>query len=245
MPSSAKLAATVLLADPDEGQRRAIAAGLAAAGYRVHAVAVDAALPETLARTWDVLILDIAASRLLARPESWTSRPIHILMLKTINPEDAIMALQDLGADACIEQPVHVGVLLATLASLLRRVAHLLPPSSFQTHREAPRGGEENNVWRLSPTQWTITCPRGKTAKLTRVETDFLLQLAREPGTAVARERLIISMGYKPDIYDTRRLDTFVSRLRSKVSSACANSPPLRSVHAVGYAFAAPILLVD
>jgi len=245
MPSSANSSARVLLADPEEGQRNAIAAGLAAAGYRVEVVPVDATLNETLGRQWDVLILDISAAGFLKRAENGLWHPILILMTESITPEDAIMALQNLGADACLEKPVHIGVLAATLASLLRRVGHMAPPPAFRNHREAPRGGEENNVWKLSPTNWTITCPRGGVAKLTRIETDFLLQLAREPGASVARDQLIGSMGHNPDIYDTRRLDTFVSRLRSKVSNACANSLPLRSVHAVGYAFAAPILLTN
>lgn len=243
MPANAPPPVAVLLADPDAGTRAAIAAGLAAAGYQVDAVPVDAALRGRLGQSWDALILDISAADFLPDAAAAGVQPILILLAQTLRPEDAIAALQNLGADACLEKPVHVGVLVATLASLRRRLAHMT--EAFVARRAAPRGGEENNVWKLSPTQWTITCPRGRTAKLTLTETAFLHQLAREPGATVPRDDLIVAMGRDPDIYDRRRLDTFVSRLRGKVADACENSPPLRSVHALGYSFAAPLVLID
>lgn len=243
MSSTAPSSATVLLADRAEDPCQALAAGLAAAGYQVEAAPNDAALHELLERDWDVVILDIDVAGALPRSDGGAWQPLCILLADALTPEGLIAALRNFGADACLERPVHIGVLVATIASLRRRLAHVSPPP--QAHREAPRGGEENNVWKLSPTQWTITCPRGQAAKLTRAETDFLLLLARTPGAAVPREHLIAGMGHSPDYYDSRRLDTFVSRLRSKVSNTCASSPPLRSVHAVGYAFAAPLLLVD
>lgn len=232
----------VLLVERDAAARAALAAHLAQAGYEVVAVAVDAAAA-VLAERWDIVVLDGAAVDLLPPPGRGVAAPILIVTSESSAPEACIAALQGKGADACLPRPAHPGVLLATLEALRRRVALALGTSPGM--REAPRGGEESHVWKLSATQWTVTSPQGGTAKLTRTEMDFLLQLAREPGIAVARDRLIAGMGHNPDIYDTRRLDVFVSRLRSKVSGACGASLPLRSVHAVGYAFAAPLMKID
>lgn len=243
MPSTTRSSSAVLLAEPDADQRAAIAAGLDAAGYQVEAVPVDVTLGETLCRDWDALVLDVSAAAFLDLASAGKRLPLLILVADVFSPNDKIVALRDLRADALLERPIHLGVLTATLASLLRRATQANGTTAAQ--RELPRGGEEENVWKLSPTHWTLTSPDGRTAKLTRTETDFLLQLAKEPGVAIARDSLISSMGHNPDIYDTRRLDTFVSRLRGKVSNACGSSPPLRSVHAVGYAFVAPLLLID
>lgn len=238
--STPQFVAKVLLADGEGAVRDAVAAGLAAAGYGVEVALVDAALDSKVAQgEWDVLVFDIAACDALQSSFDDPAQPIRILLTEDLQPDEAIMALLDFGADACLEKPVHVGVLAATIASLRRRVALVLLPHA------APRRGEEHDVWRLSPTNWTITCPRGNVAKLTRAETDFLLMLGRQPGEAVARDRLIVAMGHHPDYYDPRRLDTFASRMRNKVSGACSASLPLRTVHALGYAFAAPLQLLD
>lgn len=232
--------ATVLLAVRQISSSDSIVAALVAAGYRVETAVVDDWLEHKIAQaSWDVLMLDFSARDLLKTFVDDDSRPVSILLADSLRPEDAILALQQFGADACLEKTVDVGLLIATIASLSRRAAQALPA------RVAPRLGEENNIWRLSPTNWTIRCPRGFEAKLTRAETDFLLLLAREPGGAVARDRLISAMGHNPKAYDSRRLDTFVSRMRSKLSGAFSTSLPLRAVHAVGYAFVAPLQLID
>ncbi len=148
-------------------------------------------------------------------------------------------ALQQTTADLWLEKPVNVGILAASITNLRRRAVQFVLP-----HAE-PRLGEEFNVWRLSPKNWTLSSPNCKVAKLVRAETDFLLMLGSEPGEAISRDRLIVTMGHQTKAYDPRRLDTFASRLRRKVFVACGAPLPLRSVHSFGYAFAAPVEVLD
>ncbi len=230
----------VLLAVYEESIRDAISAGLVAAGYRVETALPDHSLGDKIATAnWGVLVFDFAARDLLKQYIDDPDRPISVLLGDRLQPEDTIMALQEFGADACLEKSGPIGVLVAVIASLRRRVAQTV------VSRSEPRLGEEKSIWRLSPTQWTIRCPRGYEAKLSRAETDFLILLAREPGEAVSRDRLIVAMGHNPIAYDPRRLDTFVSRMRNRLHGAFSASLPLRSVHAVGYAFVAPLKLLD
>lgn len=55
---------------------------------------------------------------------------------------------------------------------------------------------------------------------------------------------MIAALGHDTEYFDSRRLDTMVSRLRIKVNKSSTVTLPVRSIHAVGYAFVAPIRLV-
>jgi len=240
MPRTKQEPVRVLLVDGEGSERDVMEAGLVAAGHSVEAMPVDHSLAKKVAEhQWDVLIFDLAAQEALQNSFDNLSQPIRILLIDLRRPEATLKALQDTCANLWLEKPVHVGVLTASIANLRRRTAQSLSPHA------KPRLGEELNVWSLSPTHWTISSPNGKVAKLIRAETDFLLMLGREPGEAVSRDRLIVAMGHQPKAYDYRRLDTFVSRMRNKVFRACSVSLPLRSVHAVGYSFAAPLHLLE
>ena len=56
--------------------------------------------------------------------------------------------------------------------------------------------------------------------------------------------QMIAALGHNVEYYDSRRLDTLVSRLRIKINRGGSNLP-VRSIHSVGYAFVAPIVLED
>ncbi len=77
--------------------------------------------------------------------------------------------------------------------------------------------------------------------RLTQQEAAFIAALAETPGIAVARKRIIEAMGHDIDYYDPRRLDTLLSRLRNKLAKEGESSLPVRSIHSIGFAFAAPI----
>lgn len=235
-------AATVLIADDDRQVRETLAAALGAAGYTVHVAPADAGLDARIADgAWDVLVVDMAAKSVLRHLVDTPSPPVRILISEALNPEDAVAGLQDFEADVCLAKPIHAGVLKATIDALRRRVAASAAPAPLVA---TPRRGEEGRVWRLCSTDWTVTCPCGAVVVLAHAEIEFMSMLAAAPGTAVPRRKLIEAMGHNTEYYNSRRLDTFVSRLRNKISAACAETLPLRSVHAVGYAFVAPIRII-
>lgn len=240
-PSDTPGAPSVLIAIGSGGvDMRALASRLDAQGYLV--TVVDR-VPESLAmgneEDYSFLVLDLeAAANLSAAVTASTSR--RIVLVPAGSPQDAVRALTEFNAVALLESPPHLDVLVATLDSLCQRFG-----CQSRRAKEHVRAGEESNFWHLIAKRWSLVSPAGRTVDLSYAETNFLLALARAPGEAVLRRDLITALGHKPDYYDTRRLDTFASRLRQKVVSGCGTELPLRSIHAHGYAFASPILAED
>ena len=148
--------AIIFLAIGDDSSRDSIACGLVAAGYSVKIASVEELMRhKPFQADCDVMILDFAIGNLLQKHINDPYRPISILLTDEVRAESTIFALQEFGADACLDRHVDIGVLVATIKSLRRRVAMTLLPETV------PRTGEETNIWHVSKTNWTISCPRG------------------------------------------------------------------------------------
>lgn len=217
-----------------------LATHLDAQGYLVKIVdRLPEYLPVMKTNDCSFLVLDLESATEL--PLVVTARtPWRIVLIPAGSPKDAVRALTELGAVALLELPPHPDVLVATLDSLCQRFG-----CQSRRTRERVRAGEESNFWHLLSKRWSLVSPAGRMVGLSYAETNFLLALAKFPGEAVLRRDLIVALGHKPDYYDSRRLDTFASRLRQKVATGCGTQLPLRSIHAYGYAFASPILAED
>lgn len=132
------------------------------------------------------------------------------------------------GADVYLTKPVDFEELLIVLRNLSARLGR-------QTH-ERPR-------WMLDSIGWHLQAPDGQRVKLTGSECRLLQRLAESPGSAVARDALISSLGHQPDSYDPRRMEILVRRLRNKIREQLLTHLPLETMHGVGYAFTADIRL--
>lgn len=170
---------------------------------------------------------------------------IHRVRVALCDPRDRktmLHLLRDVGAAACVNLPLQSELLAAALDSLLRL---LRPKELGDGSSSRARGGEEPGAWTLSRTTWTLMPPSGAAIRLTQAETTFLVTLAESPGDPVPRRLVIGALGHNVDYYDSRRLDTLVSRLRLKVARDGEHSLPVRSIHSVGYAVVVPITLED
>jgi len=193
--------------------------GILAAGVE-HGGALDAALEE---QDPQIVILDVGlpgedgfsiAQRLRRdRPR------LGIVMLTARHGlEDRIRGL-DGGADLYFAKPVDLRELSAAIFSLQRRLG-------------VPR------AWRLEPHASRLHTPGGAAVDLTDLELRFLAPLLDRPGEVVEREHLFLALDQHPDIYAARRLETMVSRLRTKVARLCPGEPlPVKARHGRGYAF--------
>lgn len=228
----------LLIGDPVTPAIENSAASLAWQGYHIEVFNLGS---ESIALfgqgKHEFAIVDIASAAALPKPGPGEC-PYLIAMVPPQHPDEAIKALNEYHAVALIELPPHAGLLAALMTSLCRRFGATLPD---KPPRPLARAGEEESLWRLDSTHWILTAPSGRTVKLTHTETSFLLALATCPGEAMARSGIIAAMGHKPDYYDSRRLDTLVSRLRQKVEKSLGTPLPVRSAHAYGYAFASSI----
>jgi DNA-binding response OmpR family regulator len=130
------------------------------------------------------------------------------------------------GADAFLVKPVPLEELSATIASVMRRMR----PT-------------RTTAWRFHHISWHIESPEGLRLKLTHAEYQLLYRLAQEPGVAVERNELVRLLGHDPRIYDPRRMEILIRRLRTKALETLGYSLPLETVYRCGYAFTAPVHL--
>ena len=219
----------VAVCEDDDDLREILVSGLPHFGLRTFGVGSVEALDHLLAqREVDLLVLDIglpgedgfsAARRLRAE------RPglgIAILTARAL-VDDRIRGL-NLGADFYFVKPVDLRELAAALKNLYRRVA--------QDRTPPPRS------WRLLKGRAVLETPEGLQVDLTHSEQRLLTCLLAEPGQARSRDELFLCLGWDYGGTADRRLETTLSRLRTKVTQAGATNPlPLRARHGVGYAF--------
>lgn len=67
--------------------------------------------------------------------------------------------------------------------------------------------------------------------------------LAAFPGKPVSRETLLTTLGYGDDEYANRAMDSLVRRLRRKIEKCFNRQTPIKTAHAMGYCFSAPIVI--
>ena len=129
------------------------------------------------------------------------------------------------GADAYLLKPVEIEELTAYIQNVYRRV-----------HVEADVYAPLK--WHFNHREWRLLCPTGAVVELSRLESEFLKILVEHAGIAVRRKD-IISVAFKQDpiVYDNRRLEAIVSRLRRKIHALYPVSQPIKAVHSVGYVF--------
>jgi len=208
--------------------REYIVSGLARFGIPVLGVPNGSALDQAMSeQAPDILILDIGlpgedgysiAERLRReRPQ------VGIIMLTARDQVDDRVRGLDCGADLYFAKPVDLRELASAIGSL---------------HRRLSVSARVSGNWRLDTLKSTLVTPAGTSVDLTDNELRFLVPLLERPGEVVDREDLLRALEQRPDVYAMKRLETMVSRLRTKVQRLCPGEPlPVRARHGRGYAF--------
>ena len=181
---------------------------------------------------YELLILDImlpGLSGIDVLKQLRQSSDIPVIMLTARGDDvDRILGLE-FGADDYITKPFNPRELLARIKAILRRAG---PPSS---RRHVVNVG----AIELDVRSRRVTAD-GVTIRLTGTEFELLRCLAESPGEVVDKERLsrqALGRRYMP--YD-RSIDTHISNVRRKLTSAGVRNPSIQSQRGVGYC-----LLVD
>lgn len=210
--------------------REYLVSGLARLGLTVIGVPDGPALDDHLeTHATDIVILDIGlpgedgysiAARLRQQ------RPgLGIIMLTARDQTDDRVQGLDSGADLYFAKPGDLRELASAIGSLFRRL-NLAKP---QAH---PAG------WHLDAPQSALITPGGRAIALTDNELRFLRPLLEQAGQVVDRDLLSQALEQIPDVYANRRMETMLSRLRTKVRQASPEEPlPVRARHGRGYAF--------
>jgi len=132
------------------------------------------------------------------------------------------------GADLYFVKPIDPMELYAALLSLGRRLMGI------------PPGQPGNAFWRFNPRHSVLMTPGEISINLSARESIVMRLLLAVPGATVSRSGIFSALGDPDDEYADKRLETLLSRLRSKVHTLDPEAElPIRARHCMGYAFLA------
>ena len=177
--------------------------------------------------SFDMLVLDLGLPdgdglQWLAKHPAWRDKGVVITTARGQEHERVEGARK--GADIYLVKPVALEELSSLLHNLWRRLR-----------------GQVENRWLLHPLGWQLQSPMGQAVRLTHSELMVLQRLALQPGLAVPRQELVLALGQNPMVYDYRRMEVLIRRLRNKVRERVGVELPLETVHRLGYVLLAPM----
>jgi two-component system, OmpR family, response regulator MtrA len=150
--------------------------------------------------------------------------PIVMLTAKT-DTVDVVLGLES-GADDYVVKPFKPKELVARMRARLRR-SDEAPPEQLTI-------GPPHNQVTIDVPAHTVT-RKGQEVKLTPLEFDLLVSLARKPRQVFTREVLLEQVwGYRHSA-DTRLVNVHVQRLRAKIELDPEHPEVILTVRGVGY----------
>lgn len=153
---------------------------------------------------------------------------VPILMLTARSAEgDKVLGLE-IGADDYLTKPFGTRELVARVRALLRR-----------TSGDAGAPAIELNTLKIDPERREVVLS-GTLVPTTTLEFDVLYLLASHPGRVYTRERLMARVWGEDRVVDPRSIDSVISRLRRKLTSADTNVSPIETVWGSGYRLVEP-----
>lgn len=219
----------VLIVEDDRSQRALLAHWVKGEGHRVEAFEDGRSLIRFLeADTADLLILDwnlpdVSGEDLLRWIRGRRHASLPVIFQTVHDREEDIVRILDAGADDYLVKPLQKATLLARMRAVMRRV-----PAVSDRHNTIEIG----NVTLDGRSQTLAT----KTATLAPGEKEMAIawQFARRVGQVVRRQQLLAEVwGVSPEI-ETRTVDMYVSRLRTKLRQLQADWH-IHSVYGAGY----------
>lgn len=124
----------------------------------------------------------------------------------------------DADADHYLVKPIVTAELLALIKKYARAI-------------ERPK----RVFWELDTRSWCLIDPEGKVIKLTRRELSVLSCFVGKTGVLIERAMVIAALGEEPSVYDLRRLEVMIRRLRNKIQELSSHDFPLMTVYGSGY----------
>lgn len=134
------------------------------------------------------------------------------------------------GADAYLVKPFEFDELLAHINALTRRKSLYLSAGEWVLD-------EQQKVLRYSENHT-------QSVLLAAQEVSILKALADQYPDFVTRNEMILALGEDYRVYDERRLEKVISRLRKKLSEKWGLAP-IKAVRNKGYVYAAPIRILS
>jgi DNA-binding response OmpR family regulator len=228
------LSASILLVEDDPTLAQELQDYLGSEGFQVRWVSGIQAAEEALQSSFDLLVIDLKlpdgngadfCARL--RPYSRSG----IVICSGDSERGVRLDMLRAGADAYLVKPIDPEELVATLTSLLRRLAPARPspllPSAVPS------------MWRLDRVQQLLFAPSGGPVSLSQAACLLLALLFSQTDRFIGRQDLLAAFASKSIDMTGPRLETLVSRLRNKVYSDSGARLPIRAWYGRGYTFTA------
>ncbi|WP_332775545.1 response regulator transcription factor [Polaromonas sp.] len=152
---------------------------------------------------------------------------IVVLTARRATP-DKIAGLDD-GADYYLTKTADLDELAATLTALKRRLGE----------------PEASGHWVLELGPRRLLPPGFRAIPLSQQDVTVLQVLMAEPGKIISRQDIVRALGEDFMIYDQRRLDTQMRRLRRKAEQATGVALPVNTARNAGYRFYAEAEIRD
>lgn len=222
----------IIVVEDHEDLRTVLEAVLSGLGHDVRGVGDGAALDMALADyPADVVVLDLNLPGedgvTIAQRLRQTNKCGIIMTTSRGLANERISGFEN-GADLYLVKPINPLELHAALLNLGRRL------------RVSP--ANEHTTWHFDPQLSIIQTPLGISINLTAQESIVLKLLLAVPGKTVTRLEIFSALGHLDDEYASKRVETLLSRLRSKVRTHDQHSEiPIRARHSMGYAFLADL----
>jgi DNA-binding response OmpR family regulator len=196
--------------------------------------ALDMLLKER--REFDVVILDVmlpgkngfeTAAELRA-----AGQYVPILMLTARGRPDDVLKGFEAGADDYLTKPFELAILIARLNGLLRR---------RRWNEQEPPEKADADVYKFAGRTLDFGAmelhAKGKSYKLTLMESELLRYLVKNAGRAVSRGAILEQVWDLHESTDTRAIDNFIVRLRRYIEERPSSPKFLLTVRGVGYKF--------
>ena len=232
--------AHILVVDDDREIRRLLAEYLEKNGLRVTAARDGKDMRRVLGRERvDLIVLDVMLpgddGLTLCRELRADSQVPIIMLTARVEDVDRILGLE-LGADDYLPKPFNPRELLARIAAVLRRAAHVPRdplPSEVAGYRFAG--------WRLDTTTRSLTGEDDAVVSLSGAEFRLLGVLLAHAGHVLSRTQLMDLMrGREHDPFD-RSIDVRVSRLRQILRDDARAPRIIKTVYGEGYVIGVPV----
>lgn len=173
--------------------------------------------------TYDILLLDRNLPdgdglEILALHRASRSSPVVIISCEG-QLEDRVQGLEA-DADYYLVKPVVVEELIALTRRFARRIDQ-----------------RAKDAYGVDLQRWLLMFPDGRTVGLTRNEIKLMSCFVDRFGETVGRDEIIRALGGRPEVYDERRLEVMIRRLRKKIEDLGFSDFPLATVYGSGYVF--------
>ncbi len=177
----------------------------------------------------DLMMPEMDGTEFMQAHHRESTTPVIMLTAK-VEESDELLGLE-LGADDYVTKPFRIRLLLARIASVLRRTT-----DGSRTHQEVLRAGELT-----LDVAGRIVKVGDQSVSLTPSEFDLLHTLMATPGRAFSRLDLLERIS--GDAYEgyERTIDVHVRNLRAKIEPSGDKPRYVQTIYGLGYRFSADV----